>query len=111
MDYANWFVIAAFVEPVQPIPVVAIASSVTAGIVLLILILAIVSGIGVWLKVRQLRTPLNIVIEEPSDARLRSFKTAIPDIIITGCVIKALKENYALLDIFFFFFFLLFMQR
>ena len=95
LDHINCgFIIAASVEPE---PVVIIASSVTAGIVLLILILVLVSSIGVWLKVRQLHTPLNIVIEEPAGARLRNLKTTIPDIVISGCVLKALRGHWDIL--------------
>ena len=76
----------AFLAFIEQVPVVAIASSVTAGIVLTILIVALIVCFGVCRKVRQLRTPLKIVIEDPSATRLKNLSTTLPDIVISGYV-------------------------
>ena len=64
----------------------AVASSVTAGIVLLILTVALIVCFGVCWKVRRLRTPLKIVIEDPSATRLKNLNATPPDIVISGYV-------------------------
>ena len=68
-----------------------IASSATAGIVLLILIVALIVGFGVCQKVRRLHTPLKIVIEDPSLARPRGPNATKPDIVISGYVSKLIQ--------------------
>ena len=61
-----------------------IASSATAGIVLLILTVVLIVGFRVCQKVRRLRTPLKIVIEDPSAAKLKSLNANKPDFVISG---------------------------
>ena len=68
-----------------------IASSVTAGIVLLILTVVLIVGFGVCQKVRKLRTPLKIVIENPSAAKLKNLNKH--DFVISGYVSRQYRYN------------------